>query len=66
MKEFTITIEELAAQKFKVIADSVDEAIELAEKKYKDGVFVLESGEVQFKQMAVVDPCEETIEWIEF
>ncbi len=66
MKEFTITIEELVAQKFKVIADSVNEAIELAEKKYKDGVFVLESGEVQFKQMAVVDPCEETIEWIEF
>ena len=66
MKEFTITIEELAAQKFKVIADSVDEAIELDEKIYKDGVFVLESGEVQFKQMAVVDPCEETPEWIEF
>lgn len=35
MKEFTITIEELVAQKFKVIADSVNEAIELAEKNIR-------------------------------
>ena len=55
MKEFTIAIEEMTVQEFKVIADSEEEAIELAEKKYKDGEFVLESGEVHFKQMTVLN-----------
>ena len=59
MKEFTIAIEEMTVQEFKVIADSEEEAIELAEKKYKDGEFVLESGEVHFKQMTVLNTCKE-------
>lgn len=66
MKEFTISIEELIVQEFKVMADNVEKAMETAEKNYRNGKFVLESGEVQFKQMAVVNPCEEVTEWIEF
>ena len=66
MKEFTIAIEEMAVQEFTVIADNAEDAMELAEKKYKNGEFTLESGEGQFKQIAVIDPCEEMTKWIEF
>ncbi len=66
MKEFTIAVEETLVQEFKVMADSTEDAINITEKKYKDGELVLESGEVQFRHMAVLSPCEEEIEWIEF
>ena len=65
MKEFTIAIEETVVQEFRVMAESAEDAIELTEKQYKNGELILESGEVQFRQMAVVSLCEEATEWIE-
>lgn len=64
MKKFIIAIEETVVQEFEVIADDSIEALEIAEQKYRKGEFVLEPGEVQFRQMASVgvDPTE----WIEF
>ena len=48
------------------MANSAEDAVMLAEKKYKDREFVLESGEVQFRQMSVASPSGELTEWIEF
>lgn len=66
MNKYTITIEETITQDFEVESETAESAMELAEKKYKEGVFILAPGEVQFKQMAITEPSEYSTEWIEF
>lgn len=65
-KKFVITIEETIAQDFEVIAESPEEAMNIAEDKYRKREFVLVPGEVHFKQMAITQPDNETTEWREF
>ena len=66
-KKIKVTIEEHIVQAFEIEADNIDEAMEIAEKKYKNGVIVLESGEVQAKLMMAEDPENDTVtEWKEF
>lgn len=64
--KFVIAIEETMVQEFEVAADSAEEALEFAEKQYNNGVFVVSPGEVQFKQMSIVKPTEESTEWRKF
>lgn len=64
MKKFIIAIEETVVQEFEVMAEDSIEALEIAEEKYHKGEFVLEPGEVQFRQMASVG--DEPTEWMEF
>ncbi len=64
MKKFIIAIEETVVQEFEVMAEDSIEALEIAEQKYRKGEFVLEPGEVQFRQMASVG--DEPTEWMEF
>ena len=64
--KYTITIEETVAKDFEIEADSADEAYETAEQEYKDGEFVLDPGECQFKQIAITSPSNESTEWTEF
>ncbi len=64
--KYTITIEETNAKDFEIETNSANEAYETAEQKYKDGEFVLDPGECQFRQIAVTAPNDETTEWIEF
>lgn len=64
--EYRIIIEETLVQEFKVIAENAEKALEQARKNYKNGLFVLEFGEVQFKQLAIIDPYSEVTEWYEF
>ena len=64
--KFKVAIEETVVGEFEVEADNFAEALEIAEEKYKKGEFVLEPGEVQFKQMAIVEPSNEVTEWKEF
>lgn len=66
MKKFVITIEETVCQNFEVEAENAEQAMEFAENKYQNGEFVLEPGEVCFKQMAIMKPDDEATEWIEF
>ena len=66
MKKYSIAIEETVVTEFQVIAKSEDEALEIAQKKYADGEFVLAPGEVQYKQMAVTNPHGDEIKWIDF
>ncbi len=64
--KFVINIEEVVSQDFEVEAEDAGEAIEIAEEKYKKGVFVLEPGNLVYKQMAVMEPENKACEWVLF
>lgn len=66
VKKFIITIEELLSQEFEVEAKNAEDAMNAAEEKYRTGEFVLELGEVSFRQMAITEPDGEVTEWVEF
>lgn len=65
MPKYTITIEEMVSENFEVEAATADEAMEIAEQKYRDGEFVLEPGNLVCTQMAITDPSDEATEWTE-
>lgn len=66
-KTFIVTIEETVDQDFEVEAVDIEEAMDIATEKYNDGEFVLEPGEVTYKQMACRDPeTDESTSWVEF
>ncbi len=62
--KFTINIEETINQEFEVEANSFDEALDIAEQKYKNGEFILDQAYLSAKQMAVTSPI--SAEWLEF
>lgn len=64
MEKFKIAIEETIVKEFEVWAEDSCEALDIAKDKYNNGEFVLDPGDVQFKQMASVG--NEPTEWIEF
>ena len=66
MKKFIIVIEETVVEEFEVTAESAEKAMAIAEQKYKSSEFELAPGEVQYKQMRIVNPENEVTEWIEF
>jgi len=66
MQKFIFAIEEIAVQEFSLYANDAEEAFEFVEQKYKSGEFVLEPGVVTFKQMALIEPCNERTEWVMF
>ncbi len=66
MKKYTIAIEETIVDEFEIEANDFNEAMNIAEEKYRKGEFVLSPGEVQFKQIAVISPSCERTEWNEF
>ena len=66
MKKFIVAIEETVIEEFEVTAESAEKAMSIAKKKYKSGELELAPGEVQYKQMSIVNPENEVTEWIEF
>ncbi len=68
MKKFKVTIEEHISETFEIEADSLEEAMELAEERYYDGEYVLGSeADVTARLMMGVDLEEdEETEWTEF
>ena len=66
MKKFRIAIEETVVDEFDIYANDAEEAMRIAEKKYRKGEIVLEPGDCQFRQMAIVRPNNEVTEWVEF
>lgn len=66
MKKYVIAIEETVSQNFMIEAENAEQAMKMAEEKYRNNGFVLEPGEVCFKQMAVLNPDKEMTEWTEF
>ena len=66
MEKYTVAIEETVVEEFSILAESEQEAIDIAIKKYKTGEFVLSPGEVQFHKISVVEPSSKAVEWFEF
>ncbi|MBQ8803241.1 MAG: hypothetical protein IJZ53_06395 [Tyzzerella sp.] len=64
MKTYKIGIEEIVSAVFEVEAEDSEKALEIAKEKYRLGEFVLEPGELQSKNIAVLEP--ESTEWKEF
>lgn len=60
-QKFTVIIEEKLLQKNR------NEAIKKAVENYKSGKFVLEPGNIIFRQMAIINSSENDItEWVKF
>ena len=64
MKTYKIGIEEIVSAVLEVEAEDSEQALEIAKEKYRLGEFVLEPGELQSKNIAVLEP--ESTEWKEF
>lgn len=66
-KLFQVTIEETVVECFDVYAKNIDEAVLIAENKYKNGEFVLSPGDVTNKRIFVIDKDADLEKgWIEF
>ena len=66
-KLFQVTIEETVVERFDVYAKNIDEAVLIAENKYKDGEFVLSPGEVTNKRIFASERDTDLEKgWIEF
>ena len=66
--KFVIDIEEMIVSSFEVEAETMEEAMEIAEEKYWDGEFVVgPDADVAARQMrASTEGFEEQTEWTEF
>ena len=66
-KKFKITIEETISETFDIEAETMEEAMEIAERDYNNGYLVVENGQLIAKQMMAADEeTSETTEWVEF
>lgn len=67
MRDYKIVIEEVINKAFWIEASSAEEAMEIAERKYKEGEFVLDGDSaVSYKQMCIDHPEDEQTEWTTF
>lgn len=67
MSKIKVTIEEHISQTFYIEASDTEEAMEIAEKKYKRGeLIVLPSFPTAKLMMAEDAETDETTEWVEF
>lgn len=65
-KKYVVTIEETISQDFDVEANSLEEALEIARKKYYDGEFIVESESCTFVQAkAMTEDASDMTEWRE-
>lgn len=63
--KITVTIEEHISQAFEVEANTLEEAMQIAEDKYRSGEFVLDNANVTARLMMAENNYEAT-EWEEF
>lgn len=65
-KNFVVTIEEHISQDFDIEANSLEEALEIARKKYRAGEIVVEPESCTFVQAkAITEDATETTPWEE-
>lgn len=65
MKKYKIAIEETVVDEFDIYANSAEDAMRIAEEKYKNGEIILSPGECQCSKMAIIKPDNEATEWTE-
>lgn len=61
-----IIIEEHISQAFEVEADTLEEAMEIAEQKYNDGEFVVDAFNAPTAKLMMAENEYEATEWEEF
>lgn len=61
-----VIIEEHISQAFEVEADTLEEAMEIAEQKYNDGEFVVDAFNAQTAKLMMAENDYEATEWEEF
>lgn len=64
--KYIIIIEETVAKSFEVEASNADDVYKITEQKYKSGEFILDPGDCQFRQIAIMKSGCEHDEWREF
>ena len=64
--KITVTIEEHISQAFEVEADTIEEAMQIAEQKYYDGEFVVDSFNAPNAKLMMADDGQYQTEWEEF
>lgn len=66
MRKIKVTIEEHINQTFEIEADTIEEAMQTAENKYRSGEYTLENSCVTAKLMSADDGNGDCTEWVEF
>jgi len=66
LKRFIVTVEETISEDFEVYAENENEAFEITKNNYRNGTFVLQPGNVTFRQMTLMDEKEENATWRPF
>ena len=61
-----VIIEEHISGEFEVEAADIEEAMEIAEQKYWDGKFVVDSMSMPTARLMMADDGNECTEWVEF
>ncbi len=65
--KYIVTIEETVSQNFEIEASDIENALKIAEKNYKNGKFVLEPGNLIYKQIcAESSDGTDSVDWYEF
>lgn len=54
-KEFTIIIEETISQEFKVVANTMEDAIKIGIKNYKDNLFIVEDASLSETKIGILE-----------
>ena len=64
MSEFRVTVEEAVSCSFVMEADSLEDAYEKVEERYMTGDILMESGEVTYVQVHIVNlETDEELNW---
>ena len=66
MKKFTIAIEESYVKEFDVYAENDEEAMTKLENEYYDDKLDLSGMVISNRQMSIVAPDDEAMDWVEF
>ena len=64
--KITVTIEEHISQAFEVEANTLEEAMQIAEQKYNDGEFVVDAFNAPTAKLMMAENTYECTEWEEF
>lgn len=65
-EKYKIVIEETISKEFEVEAEDAEGALQTAQDKYNSGEFVIDTCNVNSRQMAVMEPDNEQTEFKEF
>ena len=66
MKTFNITIEEHVSETFEIEANSLEEAMRIAEKSYYNEEFIIGPNVTARLMQGATENYEEVTEWVEF